>query len=336
MKIFRLILFPFSILYLIITSFRNFLYDNKILKSYNFDLPIVCVGNLNVGGTGKTPQIEYLINLLSKKYKIATLSRGYKRTSKGFILANNNSNAQTLGDEPFQFFLKFKNVQVAVDADRKNGIEKLLSQPEKPNLILLDDAFQHRKVKAGFYVLLTAFNDLFTDDFLLPTGNLRESRIGATRANAIVITKCPENLSEVDQHKITKKINSNQPIFFSKIQYDDYIYSSNGKLKLIDTINKGKLIIAGIANPTPFFDYLKNSNNSILTFPDHHDFTENDLENIKTQAGKKLIITTEKDYVRLKKHEIKNLYYLPIKSSFLENSVLFDNLILDFINNFKA
>lgn len=336
MKIFRLILFPFSILYLIITSFRNYLYNKKILKSYSFDLPIVCVGNLNVGGTGKTPQIEYLIRLLSHKYKIATLSRGYKRASNGFVMANDNSNAQILGDEPFQFFLKFKNIQVAVDADRKNGIEKLLVQPTRPNLILLDDAFQHRKVKAGFYILLTDFNDLFIDDYLLPTGNLRESRIGATRANVIVVTKCPEDLSAVDQFEITKKINSRQPTFFSKIQYDDYIYSNNGKLKLTDTNNKEKLIIAGIANPTPFFDFLKNSNNSILTFPDHHDFTVNDAENIKIQAGEKLIITTEKDFVRLKKYEIKNLYYLPIKSSFLENSVIFDNLILDFITNFHS
>ena len=182
MNLLRKLLFPFAILYGLITSIRNFLFDKDILKSYSFDLPVIAVGNLSVGGTGKTPQIEYLIRLLSDKYKIATLSRGYKRKSKGFILAEANANAATLGDEPFQFFQKFPSIQVAVDADRKNGIEQLLLQTEKPEIILLDDAFQHRKVKAGFYILLTSYGDLYSDDFMLPTGNLRESRSGAARA----------------------------------------------------------------------------------------------------------------------------------------------------------
>ena len=154
MNVVRFLLFPFAILYGWITDFRNFLYDKDILKSYQFDLPVIAVGNLNVGGTGKTPQIEYLIRLLSHKYKVATLSRGYKRQSKGFILADETSNAKTIGDEPFQFFKKFPEIYVAVDANRKNGIEELLSLSNKPEVILLDDAFQHRKVKAGFYILL--------------------------------------------------------------------------------------------------------------------------------------------------------------------------------------
>ena len=202
MNLLRKILFPFAILYGLITSIRNFLFDKEILKSYSFDLPIIAVGNLSVGGTGKTPQIEYLIRLLLTKYKVATLSRGYKRKSEGFVLADANANAEILGDEPFQFFQKFPEILVAVDANRKNGIEQLLSQKEKPEVILLDDAYQHRKVKAGFYILLTAYDDIYVDDFMLPTGNLRESRSGSQRADVVVVTKCPPNLSETEQLSI--------------------------------------------------------------------------------------------------------------------------------------
>ena len=207
MDILRKILFPFSFLYGWITSLRNFLFDKGILKSYRFDLPVIAVGNLSVGGTGKTPQIEYLIRLLSDSYKIATLSRGYKRKSEGFVLANKTSNAEILGDEPFQFYQKFPTIQVAVDANRKNGIEQLLLEKQKPEIILLDDAFQHRKVTAGFYIMLTSYDDLFYKDFILPTGNLRESRSGANRADMIIVTKCPQDISEIAQEQIKQKIN---------------------------------------------------------------------------------------------------------------------------------
>lgn len=334
MKFIRFLLFPFAILYQLITGFRNFLFDKNIIKSHQFELPVICVGNLNVGGTGKTPQIEYLIRLLSDKYKVATLSRGYKRLSKGFVLANKNETAQTLGDEPYQFFSKFKNIQVAVDADRKNGIQNLLNSDNKPEIILLDDAYQHRKVKAGFYVLLTSFNDLYVNDYLLPTGNLRESRSAADRANVIIVTKCPKNLSENEQLLIRKKLNikPNQNLFFSLIDYDEFVFSENKKINL-ETINsQEKLIIAGIANPKPFFEYLKRNNDATILFADHHDFSENDIQNIKNQAQNKLIITTEKDFVRLKIHSLDNLYYLPIKSSFIKNENLFDELIYNYIN----
>jgi tetraacyldisaccharide 4'-kinase len=331
MKIIRIFLFPFSILYGIITSIRNFLFDVGVLKSYSFNISIICVGNLNVGGTGKTPQIEYLIRLLSNKYEVATLSRGYKRKSKGFVLANENSNVEILGDEPFQFFEKFKNIQVAVDADRKNGIEKLLALTKKPTLILLDDAYQHRKIKAGFYIMLTSYNDLFCNDFMLPTGNLRESRNGAKRANMIIVTKCPKNLLEIAQQEIKVKINLQIPIFFSTIEYDTSIYSNNKKLELKEIDNTEKIVIAGIAKPKPFFDYLKNEKDVILTFPDHHHFTENDIQNIKNKAKNKLIITTEKDFVRLKNANIDNLFYLPIKSKILKDETLFNQTILNYV-----
>ncbi|NJM80577.1 MAG: tetraacyldisaccharide 4'-kinase [Flavobacterium sp.] len=238
MNILRKILFPVALVYWIITYIRNFLYDVGLFKSQFYTIPIIAVGNLSVGGTGKTPQIEYLIRLL-KDYKIATLSRGYKRESKGFILANENATAKTLGDEPFQFYSKFPEVLVAVDANRKNGISELLKN--KPEVILLDDAFQHRKVKAGFYILLTTFNDLFCDDYILPYGNLREPSLGKKRANLIIVTKCPKDLSELAQEKIKEKLKVSIPVYFSTIVYDDYVYSENGKVK-ISELNEEKVI----------------------------------------------------------------------------------------------
>ena len=331
MKFLRIILFPFSILYGCITSLRNFFFDKGILKSYSFDIPIIAVGNLSVGGTGKTPQIEYLIRLLSSNYKIATLSRGYKRKSEGFVLADSNSNAEILGDEPFQIHQKFPNINVAVDANRKNGIEQLLSLKEKPEVILLDDAFQHRKVKAGFYILLSAYDDLFCDDFILPTGNLRESRSGAKRANVIIITKCPKDLSEIAQEKIKQKIGLQSPIYFNFIDYDDKVYNLTETKKVEEIKTVDKLLLAGIAKPNPFFAYLQDKKDVKLVYPDHHNFTEKDIKEIENKANNKLIITTEKDYVRLKSQNLKSLFYLPIKSSFISNGDNFDKTILNYV-----
>lgn len=338
MNFLRKILFPFAILYGFIMSIRNFLFDQGILKSYTFDIPIIAVGNLSVGGTGKTPQIEYLIRLLSDKYKVATLSRGYKRQSEGFVLADSTSNAEILGDEPFQFYQKFKNIQVAVDANRKNGIEQLLSQSEKPEVILLDDAFQHRKVKAGFYILLTSYGDLYSDDFMLPTGNLRESKSGAQRANVVIVTKCPSNLSLDEQNKIRikLKISSNQELYFSFIDYDEFIYSEDKKMKVIDIRNVDKLLLAGIAKPGSFFAYLQNTNDECLAFPDHHHFTEKDILEIKNKSQNKIIITTEKDFVRLQGGiPSEQLFYLPIRSSFLSGSENFDKTIINYVGTNK-
>lgn len=342
MNLLRKLLFPFAILYGLITSIRNFLFDKGILKSYSFDLPVIAVGNLSVGGTGKTPQIEYLIRLLSDKYKIATLSRGYKRQSKGFILAEASSTAAILGDEPFQFYKKFPSIQVAVDADRKNGIEQLLSQSNKPEVILLDDAFQHRKVKAGFYILLTSYGDLYSDDFMLPTGNLRESRSGAERANVIIVTKCPFNLSLDEQHDIKNKlkVSENQELYFTFIAYEEFIYAENRKINVNEIQSAAKILVAGIAKPEPFFAYLQDSNDVCLSFPDHHSFTDKDILEIKNLAQNNIIITTEKDYVRLKGSlPSEQLFYLPIQSSFVsgpdseasERGDNFDKTIIDYV-----
>ncbi len=345
MNLLRKLLFPFAILYGLITSIRNFLFDKGILKSYSFDLPVIAVGNLSVGGTGKTPQIEYLIRLLSDKYKIATLSRGYKRQSKGFILAEASSNAAILGDEPFQFYKKFATIQVAVDADRKNGIEQLLSQQEKPEVILLDDAFQHRKVKAGFYILLTSYGDLYSDDFMLPTGNLRESRSGAKRADIVIVTKCPPNLSAqaLEQRNDIKnrlKVSEDQEVYFTFIAYEDFIYAENRKINVNEIQSAAKLLVAGIAKPEPFFAYLQDTNDICLSFPDHHNFTDKDILEIKNLAQNNIIITTEKDYVRLKGSlPSEQLFYLPIQSSFVsgpdsevsERGDNFDKTIIDYV-----
>ncbi|MDR7208876.1 tetraacyldisaccharide 4'-kinase [Flavobacterium piscis] len=334
MNLLRKTLFPFAILYGFITTIRNFLFDKGILKSTAFDIPVIAVGNLSVGGTGKTPQIEYLIRLLSDKYKIATLSRGYKRKSLGFVLADSTSNAEILGDEPFQFYQKFPNIQVAVDANRINGITQLLSQNEKPGIILLDDAYQHRKVKAGFYILLTSYGDLYADDFMLPTGNLRESRSGANRANIVIVTKCSRNLSDEEQDRIRRKLklNTDQELYFTFIDYDNAIYGKNEKIDVAEIKSEPKLLLVGIAKPAPFFDYLKNKNDECLTFPDHHHFSEADLDSIENKAQGRKIITTEKDYVRLKDSKlVAELYYLPIKSRFVNQQQNFDAAILEYV-----
>ena len=328
----RKILFPFALLYGWITQFRNFLYDKGILKSYSFDIPIIAVGNLSVGGTGKTPQIEYLVRLLSTDNRVATLSRGYKRKSKGFLLANENSTAASLGDEPYQMHLKFPNIQVAVDADRKNGIEQLLGQNVPPEIIVLDDAFQHRRVKAGMYILLTTYDELYIDDCLLPTGNLRESRSGANRADVIIVTKCPATLSEQEIKAVKCKLNIEKPLFFSTVSYDNSVFSSASSLAVSDLKSISKLLVAGIAKPEPFFAYLQTGSDQIMEFSDHHHYSESDIESIIKRAKDKLVVTTEKDFVRLKDTLPSNqLYYLPIKTMLISDDNQLDQIILNYV-----
>ena len=330
MNLFRKILFPLAFLYWLVTFIRNWLYNIGIFKSYSFDISIIAVGNLSVGGTGKTPQIEYLIRLLSEKYKVAVLSRGYKRSTEGFILADENATASSIGDEPFQFYSKFPNIQVAVDANRKNGIENLVQLQDKPDVILLDDAFQHRKVKAGFYILLTAYDDLFCDDYILPFGNLREPSSGKKRADMIIVTKCPNDLSELTQQKIRDKLKVKQQVFFTTIQYDDYVYGNDSQLLVSKIQSESKLLVAGIAKPKLFFDFLKNEKDETLVFPDHHHFSQQDCEQILAKANGRKIVTTEKDFVRLNGLLPKEqLFYLPIKSTFLNTNI--DKTIEDYV-----
>jgi tetraacyldisaccharide 4'-kinase len=337
MREMRKLLFPFSLLYGLVTGIRNFLYDNGIFKSVEFNVPVVAIGNLSVGGTGKTPVTEYLIRLLSPTCKVAVLSRGYGRKTDGFILAGNASSAQAIGDEPLQYFLKFPEISVAVDANRARGISRLLSEI-KPDVILLDDAFQHRKVKAGFYILLTAFGDLYCDDWLLPAGNLRESKIGAKRVDVIVVTKCPPQLTPGAQDEIRGKLKPeiHQQIFFTSVDYDEHAIGADGKIDVETLRAKHKTLLAGIAKPKPFFDYLRGSRDMLLEFPDHHDFSGKNLALIREKSAGNPIVTTEKDYVRLKGSGLENVYYLPMRARFLGDAGAFDKTIHDHVRKNTA
>jgi len=334
----RKIALPFALLYGLVTSLRNYLYNIKVLKSTKFKTPTIVVGNLSVGGTGKTPQIEYLIRLLQKHYKVAVLSRGYKRKSKGFVLADETVNAEIIGDEPFQYYQKFSDIIVCVDANRTNGIKQLEQLSNPPDVILLDDAFQHRKVQGGFNILLTSHNDLYVDDFMLPTGNLRENKSGAKRAQTILVTKCPNHLSEGTQQKITKKLKptSSQKVFFTTIAYDNELKGAS-KVNLTDIENTEILLITGIANPIPLVEYLTNQNIKFkhLKYSDHHHFKRNDIAEITAafnllSSNKKMILTTEKDYVRIFA-KLKNVHYISIKTTFINHENDFDKLIKNYV-----
>jgi tetraacyldisaccharide 4'-kinase len=265
---------------------------------------------------------------------VAVLSRGYGRKSQGFVLADSKSNNNTLGDEPFQIKSKFPGVIVAVDNDRQHGITCLQALDHPPKIILLDDAFQHRRVQAGFSVLLTSYDDLYCDDIVLPAGDLREPRSGAERAQIVVVTKCPHNLSNAQKKVIQTrlKLNSNQQLFFSSIVYDDFIYSDQEKESIQTLKNKNFTLVTGIANATPMVDYLKHSGLKFehLSFPDHHIFSKKELELI---ASKSFVLTTEKDASRLQSLKHKALYYLPITLE-LDAPEKFENELQNFIKEF--
>ncbi len=334
MKLLRKILFPIVPIYYAVTSVRNKLYDLGIKTSKSYNFPIICVGNLSVGGTGKTPMIEYLIYLLKADYKLATLSRGYGRNTKGFLLASENVSAASLGDEPFQFYNKFKDdILVAVDENRNHGIQCLKQLEEPPQVILLDDAFQHRKVKAGFNILLTTYNNIYTHDFVLPTGNLREPQDGAKRANIIIATKCPKHLTEHDKNEIIKDINPKnyQQVFFSTIEYSNHVISCIDTKK-IDDLPRFTLV-TGIANSQPLVNFLneKHLNFDHLNFKDHHEFSAQEVNDL---SKKELIVTTEKDFMRLNQYASlrETLYYIPITVSITDAKKM-NSLIKDFVKS---
>lgn len=333
MNLLRKILLPFVPFYYLITWLRNKLYDLGIKKSTTYTFPIIAVGNLSVGGTGKSPMVEYLITLLKDKVSLATLSRGYKRETKGFKLVATSSTAKQVGDEPLQFKRKFTDVVVAVDADRRSGISNLRSLTPEPEVILLDDAYQHRKVKAGFYILLTAYYDLYCNDIVLPTGNLREPKKGADRADIVVVTKCPNPLSFEERKRITDKlaIKPNQDLFFTTIDYGNDIVNISGTKPIGSLQTIHFTLVTGIANPTPLLDYYTSLGLTFdhISFPDHHNFTDTELDKLN---GLEFIITTEKDYVRLASDiSEEKLWYQPIGVRFVEGASSFDDKILKFI-----
>ncbi|RLD29810.1 MAG: tetraacyldisaccharide 4'-kinase [Bacteroidetes bacterium] len=333
MNFVRKILFPIVPIYYLVTWLRNWFYDTGIFKSKSYNFPLICVGNLSAGGTGKTPMIEYLIQLLSSNYNIATLSRGYKRNTKGFYIADKNASAEKIGDEPFQMLQKFDDVIVSVDENRQNGIAQLQQLQNVPEIILLDDAFQHRKVSAGLNILLTTYAKLYIDDFVLPTGNLREPKSGAKRAQIIVVTKCPINLHENEKSKIIRRLKplSRQEVFFSTIKYSETVYSLKTSKPLIDLQTEKFTLVTGIANPKPILSFLNNCgyNFEHLNFKDHHSFTESELKLLNT---KPFILTTEKDFMRLKDNiDIERLFYLPIEIE-ISDKEKFDNIINEYLS----
>lgn len=328
----RLLLFPFSIIYDLITRVRNHLYNIGHKSSFRFDVPVISIGNLNVGGSGKTPMTEYIIRLLSANHKLATLSRGYGRRTRGFRIANTQDNAATIGDEPYQMFMKFGDkVVVTVGEDRAFAIPNILQEFDDVQAILLDDAFQHRSVNPTLSILLTAYDHPFTRDYLLPAGNLREARKGASRADIIVVTKCPSQKFSMDI--ITsdiRKYAGNKPVFFTTVKY--------GALKPFGNLNSptGKIIlVTGIANPLPLVDYLTTRFEIIrhIRYGDHHAFTQADVNDVHYESllmSDISILTTEKDMVRLRAYPSTSdhpWFYIPIEVEFLKNGAEFDSLI---------
>lgn len=348
LRSFRILLFPFALLYWLVVAIRNWLYDRKILRSTSFGLPLICVGNLSVGGTGKSPMVEYLVMLLKDQFQTSILSRGYKRRTKGYVLADDSSTALEIGDEPMQFHKKFPDVAVAVGEERVLAIPQLLHDRPATEVILLDDAFQHRAIQAGLNILLTDYGNLFTRDFYLPTGDLRDLRSQYKRADVIVVTKCPADLSLGEKDRIKTEINPvpGQAVFFATMQYGSLYHIFSRQNKEIGGETE-VLLVTGIANPTPLKSLLETSCRSyqMIQYPDHRIFTIDDLKEIRKKfdnigAKEKIILTTEKDAVRLFKFksEIADwpLYIIPVRHHFLyDEGGQFDQIITGFVRKFR-
>ncbi len=347
-------LLPFALLFWLIVNIRNKLFDFGILNVETFDVPIISIGNITVGGTGKTPHTEYLVKLLKEKYRIATLSRGYKRKTKGFLKAKVNSKVNEVGDEPLQMKNKFSDITVAVDEKRVNGVNELLKQKKKPQIILLDDAFQHRHIKPGLNILLMDYNRPITKDHLLPVGKLREPARNMSRAHVIIVTKCPSNLKPIDFRLMQKDLNiyPYQNLFFTTFKYNSLkpVFNQKAVKKISNLNDYTALVVTGIANPQPIYKQLEHENVRLekLAFSDHHVFSDADVRkitaafmNIKTQ--KKIIICTEKDAMRLKDISGQNdftklpIYYLPIEVEFLNQSNdCFNEILMKFIGKYTT
>lgn len=336
-------------MYWLIIWCRNWLFDKNILKSVPFNFPLICVGNLAVGGTGKTPMVEYLIRLLKNDFKIATLSRGYKRKTKGFGIANPETTALEIGDEPMQFYKKFPDITVAVGEERLFAIPQLLHEKPETNVIILDDAFQHRLVKAGLNILLTEYKNLYTRDLPLPAGDLRDIRSSASRADIIIVTKCPPGMIMKEKDEVIRELEpaENQEVFFTTIQYGKPYHLFN-KTEAVVSQETNVFLVCGIANPAPLKEYLAANFQSyeMLRYADHHIFHSDDLVEIKEQFEQmnvpdKIILTTEKDGVRMKKFEQEladfPLYVIPIQHQFLFGEAnRFNELIIRFIRRYNT
>ncbi len=340
----RILLLPIALLYHIVLSIRHKLYDWHILKSKRFEKPVICVGNLNLGGTGKTPHTEYLIRLLKNDYLVATLSRGYGRQTKGFKLAEASSTYNDLGDEPLLYFKKYPGIQVAVDEDRVDGVTHLFGE-QGVEVVLLDDAFQHRSISAGLNILLTEYQRLYMDDYLFPAGTLRDVRSAAKRADIIVISKAPKDLSEQEKQQITNKLNTseNQKVYFSYLEHAALQPLNEAAKAFSPEEADGAFAFCGIGNPKPFVEELKKRYHAVdfLPFGDHHDYKGKDMKAVldwfeKLDGEKKIIVTTEKDASRLTnspylcQFERTPLYDLPVTVRFHEEEK-FNEEILKYV-----
>lgn len=343
----RLLLLPFSVLYGLVILVRNKLYDTGVFSQTSFDLPVICVGNLVVGGSGKSPVTEYLIRLLDK-HSIAVLSRGYGRSTKGFLLADATASASTIGDEPMQFYNKFPDITVAVCEDRVKGINLL---KENHDVIILDDAFQHRSVRPGLSILLFEYQKLLRPQFLLPAGNLREPFKGYRRADLLMVTKSPASLSDQQKEVCAAKfgLDKRHNLFFSHLAYDDLVHLFFEDRKSCSTIgpDTGVFLLTGIANPVPLVDYLQQYTSLIdhHNYADHHQFTPENISLLTKsfhngQLQNKIIITTEKDAQRLLNNALSKqlhdlpVYYLPVKIALTDqDKATFDNKIIEYVSS---
>lgn len=340
---------PFAWIYGCVTAIRNRLFDWGILESRRYDIPIISVGNITVGGTGKTPHIEYLIRLLAPRYKVAVLSRGYKRKSKGYVLATEDTPMEMIGDEPWQMAQKFPNIYIAVDADRRNGIERLTNDPETKDVqvILLDDAFQHRYVLPGRNILLTDYHRLITQDMLLPAGRLRESAQGKERANMVIVTKCPEDMSPMQYRIIAESLQLRpyQHLFFSTIKYGKMVNLQTHETRCITEMKRHNvLLITGIGCPKQMNMDIRKRFASVknLDFRDHHYYTPSDIQTIAEELDgipePRIIITTEKDTTRfmtmdnLPEDITRHTWVLPIGIQFMqERERMFNDKITGYV-----
>lgn len=348
LKSFRYLLWPLALLYGWIIALRNWLFDKQILRSSTFNFPLICVGNLALGGTGKTPMTAYIVSFLKNNYRVATLSRGYKRKTKGFALADEQTSALEIGDEPMLFHQRFPDVTVAVGEERLVAIPQLLHARPDTEVIILDDAFQHRYVQAGLNILLTEYRNLYTRDLMFPAGDLRDVRSSSKRANIIVVTKCPPELSIAEKNNLEKELRPTaaQTVYFTRIAYDLPYHLITRQTRALEP-DMHLLLITGIANPKPLKDYLVSrvQGYDMMRFADHHIFNSVDLADIKKQfarlpEGQRLILTTEKDAVRLEKFgtELADLpiYVIPIQHQFLfDDATRFHQQLLEFIRSIQ-
>ena len=339
MKKFKILLYPISLIYGLLVGIRNIFFDIGILDSKIYKIPTIGIGNLSIGGTGKSILVDYLINLFKSNYTITTLSRGYNRDTKGFVHANSKSTAYEIGDEPFQFYSKHPEINVVVCEDRRKGMNIILKKLPQTELCIWDDIYQHRFVKPGLMILTTTYDEPYTRDKILPLGNLRESISSSKRADIVLINKCPENISNLKREKFTNSLNlfEHQKVYYSSLTYSEKIKSKSTSLNLNDLEINDFILITGIADSSYLVKFLKDRELSFthLKYKDHYNYSKSSIDKIKRISDGKYILTTEKDFGKLKlKIDSNNLFYIEVSVKFLNdsNELEFDELIEKYLN----